>query len=115
MCKASRQGVIGSASPPARVPRLLQITPLVPELNQRTEPSARAAFTPPGWKLRAAKMPRPLLIALVPQSGTRVLGGADAKNDVYMAPGVIHELPASNSASARSARVKLEHAVSQSP
>lgn len=37
-----------TTSPPARVPRLRQAAIAIPEENQRTEPSAIAAFTPPG-------------------------------------------------------------------
>lgn len=43
-------------------------------LMKRTEPSARAALTPPGWKLRdAADLAEPVL-----KSGMSLLGGSTA-------------------------------------
>src|SRR5262245_48780173 len=42
-----------TASPPARVPIARQARPLMPSLTKRTEPSAIAALTPRGCRLRA--------------------------------------------------------------
>ncbi len=41
------------ASPPAIVPRAIQITGLTVCLANRTDPSASIRFTPPGWRLVA--------------------------------------------------------------
>lgn len=38
-----------TTSPPARVPSAFHVLISMPDENHRTEPSAIAAFTPPGW------------------------------------------------------------------
>src|SRR4051812_8857412 len=50
-------------SPPARVPNACHVRSLIVCLRYRTDPSANAILTPPGWLLRKAHWPRTATLA----------------------------------------------------